>query len=164
MWAKLDAAQLRGWQYAINQYGKHTGRSQYDVARFLAMTYAAGMITDAFNGVTFPERIIGALLAVMAILAAMVMFFGANMDEKSAIRGFLGSARILKENWPNRFNRAVQSGILYLSVVSCIALWRLRPLDFSYLAMWGYWYVIICDPPPPPQEREIGENSVWNGA
>ncbi len=163
MWAKIDAAQLRGWQFVVNQYGKHTGRNKYDIARFLAVFYAAGMIVDAFNGVTFPERMLGSLLALMALLATAMMFLGANWDEKSAIRGFLGTTHNNRNHWPDLFNRTVQSTIFYISVVSCFVLWRVRPVDLSYLGMWGYWYVMICDP-PPPQERESVENLLPEGA
>lgn len=163
MWAKLDAAQLRGWQYLINFIGKHTGRSQYDVARFLAVLYISGSVADVFS-YQGKELIGHALIGLLTSAATIFMFFMANSDERAAQRGFGGQLYIQRDYLHSKWNRLLQSTVLVSSLLGVFVFWRLRPTDFSYIGMWGFWYAMICDPPPPPQERESVENSVMSGA
>jgi hypothetical protein len=161
---KLDAAQKRGWQFVVNFYGKHTGRNQFDVARFLAVVYGAAMVPGLMDAETLAEAFATSLLALLASIATVFMFWNANVTERTTERGFRGVHYVIRDIFASRFNRGLNSGIFFLNVFLCLITWRLRPIDFSYFAMWGYWYVIICDPPPQPRERESVDNMSRSGA
>jgi len=164
MWAKIDAAQLRGWQAVVNFLCKHTGRNQFDIAKFLAVLYVAGNVPRLLSTSSMAEKIMAVIATAMAGIAALVMFVAADSAEQANNSRFGSPFFVAKDAWFNSFNRAIQTFVMAMSALGCLATSELRPLDFAYVGMWGYWYVMICDPPPPPQERESVENLATRGA
>ena len=159
MWANIDAAQLRGWQYLVNLYGKHTGQTHFNVVRLMLVVYLAAVVSLWMSA---PDKFKTAAMVMAAVVAILtpVFFLMVGYVERQVAQGAPNPER----SWASGINRLIQTGNAAHTMCVCAWSWDFQPSNLSSVAMWIAFYLLACDVPPPPQKREIGENFVWDGA
>lgn len=161
MWAKIDTAQLRGWQYVVDFYGRHTGQTQFNVVRFLIIMYLASVVSLWMAAPDDALKLIAGIFAALVLIMTPIFFWVVGYTEKNVERGMPNPDKVSPGS---RVNRLIQSANATHTIIVCTLKFELEPSNLGPIVMCAAFYLLACDVPPPPKTRESVDNWAPSGA
>lgn len=152
MYGKIDAFILGKFQAIGTWVETSFGISVFSLTRFFAVLCGAAAATAGLNDTSIMDRLMDGAMAMISLF----MLWEAGAVERMTREGRF--ANPFARDPYERGNRSVQFFVVSIQALLCALLWRVRPLDVSFLSLWAYVNFKACNTLPPSERRTFWEN------
>ena len=151
MLQRIDACLLQIFQACAHWIERHTGITNFTLARFLAVCWGASVVAEAFRDHSVLGLKIAWIALAMTLPVVMFSWFWliANLERQAGRSTFSNQDKIISYG-----ARQLQLSLtVCLSSLALLA-FKVTPIDVGTVAICAHYYFRAADRMPPQRESE----------